>query len=258
MICYPMLGNNGRFGNQLFQIAATHSHAIDCNTDSLFPEWSYSNIFKNKINTYINLPKIENEYSEKHFYYDPIPKLPNLALKGYFQTEKYFATNKESIKELFSFKDELVEQVYENYREFISSNTVGVQLRTYTHGTIDPRHIHCDVFEEHGYLKNAFKYFGKDRFFIVLTDNYDYTEQRLPKLSNIKLIKSNKFYEDFILLTLCKDNIISASSFGWWGAYLNKNENKKIVAPKKWFKVSTDVDPWYDTRDILPKEWITL
>lgn len=258
MICYPLLGHNGRFGNQLFQIAATYSHAIDCNTESIFPEWKHNSIFKKEINTYTTLPLIENEYSEKHFYFDPIPKLPNLALKGYFQTEKYFAHNKQQIIDLFSFKDELKEEVLKKFKSFLKEKPVGVQLRTYTHGTIDPRHIHCDVLEEDGYLARAFKHFGKERLYIIITDNHSYTESRLPKLNNLKLIKSDNFYEDFILLTLCTDAIISASSFGWWGAYLNNNTNKKIVAPSRWFKVKAEEDSWYDTRDIIPNGWITL
>ena len=258
MICYPLLGRNGRFGNQLFQIAATYSHALDCNTEALFPVWEHDMIFENKIKTYTTPPKIENEYSEKHFYFDPIPKLSDLAIKGYFQTEKYFAKNKQKIIDLFAFKDELVDEVKVKYKDFLNKDPVGVQLRTYTHGAIDPRHIHCDIFEQQGYLERAFKFFGKDRLYIVVTDNYSYTEPRLPKLDNIKLINSNSSYEDFMLLTLCADNIVSASSFGWWGAYLNKHRNKKIVAPEKWFKVTAEQDPWYDSRDIVCDDWIKL
>jgi hypothetical protein len=258
MICYPLLGQNGRLGNQLFQIAATYSHALDCNTEALFPAWEHDIIFQNKIKTYTTLPAIKNEYSEQHFYFDPIPKLPDLAIKGYFQTEKYFAKNKQNIIDLFTFRDELVNKIKIKYKDFLDNDPVGVQLRTYTHGAIDPRHIHCDIFEHQGYLEKAFKFYGKDRLYIVVTDNYSYTEPKLPKLDNIKLINSNSFYEDFILLTLCADNIVSASSFGWWGAYLNKNKNKKIVAPKKWFKITAEEDPWYDSRDIACDDWIQL
>lgn len=255
MICYPLLGHNGRFGNQLFQIAATYSHALDCNTEALFPLWEHNSIFKNKINTYSSLPNIENEYTEKHFYYDSIPKLPNLSLKGYFQSEKYFINNKQKIIEQFTFTDELNEKTYTKFGDLLKQSPVGVQLRTYTHGAIDPRHVHCDVFENTDYLKRAFNYFGKDRVYIVITDNYRYTEPRLPKLKNINLINSKDFYEDFILLTYCTDYIVSASSFGWWGSYLSKNNNCKVVMPEMWFKIN---DEWHDTRDIYPEGVIKL
>ena len=255
MISYPLLGNNGRFGNQLFQIAATYSHAIKCNTEAIFPHWSHNSLFKTKLNTYITTPIFENEYTEKHFYYDPIPELPNLAIKGYFQSEKYFYNNKDKILELFSFDEAIEEQVIQKYNDILKETPVGVQLRTYTHGSIDPRHIHCDIFENEQYIREAFKFFGRDRVYIVVTDNFAYTRDRLPVSSNIHLVNSNNFYEDFILLTRCADVISSASSFGWWGAYLNKNKNCRTIMPSKWFKSN---DEWHDTRDLYPAGSILL
>jgi hypothetical protein len=255
MICYPLLGQNGRFGNQLFQIAATISHAIDCNDEAIFPSFEANAVFKNKFKTYNELPIITNRYTEKHFYYSPIPRLPNLALNGYFQTEKYFKHNKEKILKSFEFPDELVEQVNEKYKDYLKDQPVGVQIRTYSGGAIDPRHIHCDVLENPEYLKRSFEYFGKNRLFVVVTDNYAYTTLKIKQTSNIRIINSNSFYADFIFSTLCTDNISSASSFGWWGSYLNKNKNKKVIMPEKWFHIK---DEWYDNRDIYPEGVIRL
>jgi len=249
MICYPLLGKNGEFGNQLFQIAATVSHAIDCNDEAIFPQYNYNYLFKNKIHTTANEPIIENNYTEEHFYYSPIPKLPNLSINGYFQTEKYFINNKKQILDLFEFADSFTETVINKYSNYLKNNPVGVQLRTYSRGSIDPRNIHSDVFENEGYLQKAFNYFGKDRLYVLVTDNFAYAQARLPKRDNIILLNTSDLCEDFCLLTLCTDLICSASSFGWWASYLNKNNNKKIIMPKRWFNVADD---WYDIRDIYP------
>jgi hypothetical protein len=54
------------------------------------------------------------------------------------------------------------------------------------------------------------------------------------------------------LMSKCKHNIIANSSFSWWGAFLNSNNNKIVLAPNKWFNFD-DI-----SQNILPKEWIKI
>jgi Glycosyl transferase family 11 len=59
-------------------------------------------------------------------------------------------------------------------------------------------------------------------------------------------------YRDMQLMSLCKHNIIANSSFSWWGAWLNPNPEKIVIAPKQWFVNANN------TVDLLPSTWITL
>ncbi len=48
--------------------------------------------------------------------------------------------------------------------------------------------------------------------------------------------EGNSVTEDFNLMRSCNHNIISNSTFSWWAAFLNRNEDKKIIQPSVWFK----------------------
>ena len=65
--------------------------------------------------------------------------------------------------------------------------------------------------------------------------------------------EGNTDIEDLYLMSACDNNIIANSSFSWWAAWLNKNENKKIIAPSNWFGPGAP-----SSQDIIPEDWITI
>ena len=55
-------------------------------------------------------------------------------------------------------------------------------------------------------------------------------------------------------MSMCRDNIIANSTFSWWGAWLNKNNEKKIFYPNKWFGEKKQ----WPTDNLIPNDWICV
>lgn len=91
------------------------------------------------------------------------------------------------------------------------------------------------------------------------TQNYiEAVEKIKDELKDLNVVYVNKDmfdqYEDWYdmcLMSQCSNNIISNSTFGWWGAWLNDNRDKVVIAPKVFFLPS-------ECTDICPDEWIRL
>jgi hypothetical protein len=254
---------HGQLGNQFFQIAATTSLALDQNAQAVFPdliyqsEWNvplnYKNVFF-RFNT--TAAAISYQYQEPHFHYAPIPYQPNMSLFGYFQSEKYFKHHKKEILELFAPSEEILSYLNSRYSEIIQHpKTVSVHIRMYK----DTRPEY-HPFVGWNYILQAILSFDSDSLFVVFSDQIDFCKKKLKKIltsHNVVFIEGNRHFQDLYLMSMCKHHIISNSSFSWWGAYLNQNPGKTVIAPSpsRWFGPSMQ---HCNTQDILPSEWRTL
>ena len=101
-------------------------------------------------------------------------------------------------------------------------------------------------------LENAINFFGKNKTYLVSSNNYIKAKQLFSKYSNFYFLDSFSPIEELFIQSKCENNIITNSSFGWWSAWLNANPNKIVFSPKKWFK--KDIS----TKDLYPNNWKVL
>lgn len=72
--------------------------------------------------------------------------------------------------------------------------------------------------------------------FYVFTDNVDWVKENFQEIE-YTLLKGNPAdgygnHFDMQLMSLCKHNIISNSTYSWWSAFLNQNPGKVVIAPE--------------------------
>lgn len=250
---------HAQLGNQLFEIAAAVSYALDQGYEARFPELQktlkngeYAPVFQ-KINT-SKFPRKTKfiSYQEPSHSFQKIPDFPNknVYLDGYFQSDKYFSRHKEYIIDLFSPSKEVIEEIQGKYRALLAQPTVAVHLRTFIPDGNDPEKKENWGGFNWEYFIKAIESFSEEHCFLVFSDRIDWVREHLPPLRrNCYFIEGNPAYLDFYLMSLCHHQIVSPrSSFSWWAAYLNKNPNKRVLVPEKWTTNS----------DGIPEGWVQI
>ena len=96
----------------------------------------------------------------------------------------------------------------------------------------------------------------KNPYFFIFSNDIEWCQENI-KLENSYYVDWNtgeNSYKDMQLMSLCKHNIIPNSTFSWWGAWLNKNPNKIVIAPEKWFNECSNINDL----GIVPEKWVKI
>ncbi|WMW24308.1 alpha-1,2-fucosyltransferase [Methanolobus sediminis] len=202
--------------------------------------------------------KISKIITEPHFHFDKgiLSSPDNSYLDGYWQSEKYFKEIRDIIHTDFTFKVKPtnINQKLANEIGFCESVSIHIRRGDYVSNPETKKlHGYCSLEYYEKAIKKICCYVENPHFFIF-SDDPDWAEDNLIYDCPIKFVTHNdseKGYEDLRLMSLCKHNIIANSSFSWWGAWLNKNPEKIVLSPEKWFNDSS-----INTDDLVPDNWI--
>ncbi len=204
---------------------------------------------------------ISNEvYEQKLFSFDKniFKSLSNTYLIGYWQSPKYFNSIRNILLKDFELREIPTTNEYPFLDKIKKDNSVSIHIRRGDYSS------NPEYFKIHGlcsieYYQSAIECICKkitNPVFYVFSDDMEWVKKNIQiKSTCIYVTEANneKDYFEMHLMSLCKHNIIANSSFSWWGAWLNQNPEKVVIAPKQWMN-----DPAIDTRDLVPANWIRI
>jgi hypothetical protein len=257
MITHKSIGYSGRLGNQMFQYAALKSLSLKTGYEFYLPNntsvkqdgcFDFTNnkwiSYKLDLLDCFNLKcKFSNEiqpniYQENSFNFEPeiFNIKNNTSIEGYFQSYKYFDEYRDEILKEFAFVSSILNKCKQEISKYHNPVSIHVRRGDYVN------HPNYWVITPE-YIQGALEYFNDDEYiFLIFSDDIEWCKQIFPE--GVIFIEGNQF-EDLCLMSLCKHNVICNSTFSWWGAYLNQNPNKKIIASSKWFIEPKDMNDLY-------------
>lgn len=233
---------SGQLANNLNQIATTLAYAWDYNVEPYFPELNKSeyNISHSRDRFFFRLnasstprpvQSIYNEYEKTgcgwwNCY--PIDYQPDLYLQGDFFCLRHFHRYRERLLDLFAPSPEVLQNIHSKYADLLATpNTVSVHIRTYN----QYHHEHVVKFLGIEYYKKAMELFPPDATFIIFSDRINWCKHHFT-FNKCIFIEGNDYIEDFFLMSMLQNHIISNSCFSWWAAYLDNNPKKMVIAPE--------------------------
>ena len=195
----------------------------------IFMRYGFIKKFYKKINR-----KIVNDFDLEKNMLEIFSNPDNKYFDGYWHNLIYYNDIFEIIKSDFQFdySDPIIpNEILLNIKH---TQSVGIHIRR---GDYINNALYKDICTIDYYLK-AIKYVSSihtNSRFYFFSDDIEWCEHNFKNINNSTFIKSkkNKSYVDMILMSNCKSMIISNSTFSWWGAFLNLNNDAIIISPVK-------------------------
>lgn len=280
----------GGLGNQMFQYAYAKvlSHKgyevkIDTSEFDTYKLHGGFQLDKYDIDLEVSTTKENNAFYKKNIFFyirNKLKLLPRKIIKesdlsfckkfleiednryiiGYFQCAKYFKEIKPILIQQFQISQPVtsytldMKQAICNEKnscslhvrrgDYIKKNNVNI------HGVCSLDYYQHAINMINNQSKHGVKYF-------IFSDDIEWVKDNLVVENAIYIDSKEKRlpHEDIYLMSLCNHNIIANSSFSWWGAWLNQNQEKIVIAPKKWFE---NAKMQKQAKDIIPNTWIKI
>lgn len=234
-------------GNFLFQAAAAIGYAFRHGQEYTLPNTTKNPKWDPIYLQHLVHPRFNNDLpyvtlTEKQHQYQELPweekwKDMNVFLDGYWQTEKYFKEFRSEILSLFGFPHNPM------------PGHVSVHVRRTDYLKLVNKHPRVTM---DWYLRAMSCFPG--HHFVFYSDDIPWCKANFGRRKDVSFSEQDEV-GDLTHMSSCEHHICSASTFSWWGAWLNRNPQKRIIIPRQWFVPGHSS---LDTSDIVPPEWTRL
>ena len=184
----------------------------------------------------------------------------SVYMMGVFQNAEMVETVRDEVLKAFMFQPFIDRHNLDLMKEIQSCRSVAIHVRK---GKDYMSRIWYQQTCPIAYYQKAIKLIEekiKDPRFYVFTDNPEWVKENFRDFE-YTLVQENPVagygsHFDMQLMSLCQHNILSNSTYSWWGAFLNRNQSPIVICPEIWFNPNSCKE--YTSRQIRCKGWITL
>lgn len=156
----------------------------------------------------------------------------NYYLNGFWESVDYIADKREFLRKVFKFRVD--EETIRIGKEISKVNSISVHVRRGDYVSKSGNEIDFMMCDEEYYkicIEDLMNRVDNPKIY-VFSDDVDYAKRLLEKYTCVEFIIGKKDYEDMYLMSMCLNNIITNSTFSFWAAFLNKNDNAIVKCPQ--------------------------
>ena len=182
---------------------------------------------------------------------------PFLYFKGFYQSERFFKDVEGEVRQAFAFDLNKANAESQTLARQIQENPHAVSLHVRRGDYMEPKfYKRYGTVCSQAYFQRAVEMMlaqVPQAHFYIFSDDVEWVQQnlRLPRATVVSCNRGADSWQDMMLMSRCKHNIIANSTFSWWGAWLNPNKQKIVIAPNRWFAN-------HDAPNIIPDGWIKV
>ena len=182
---------------------------------------------------------------------------PWVYFKGFYQSEKYFKEVEEDVRKAFTFDCSQANSESKRLAELIKADAHAVALHVRRGDYHSPKFYKlygsvCTLEYYQAAVERVLKVDPKAHFYLFSDDpNWVREHINLPNATVVDCNRGKDSWQDMMLMSFCKHNIICNSTFSWWGAWLNSNPAKFVIAPAQWLA-------GHEYPNLIPQTWTRI